>query len=325
MRPIHLLAFVTITMAFVASFASAQGFSGSWTTSLGEMTMQQSGTNLTGTYSSQGQITGTVSGNVATGTYVNGSYTGQFEFTLSSDQNAFTGRWWRPGRDEDWSGTRTGGAPQPPQAQPQHPPQAQPQPQPSGLASFAGSWDTNLGLMELQQNGNQLSGTYSGSATLQGTVTGNYVTGTYTNGAYAGQFEFTLAPDGNSFTGRWWRPGEDRPWNGTRIGEAATASDQPTHPAPAVPSIVGTWQVEDATDGRNYNYWSTPWQFLPDGTVHSGGLWSGIWERRENGIYWMQILSHGDVVDEYILVMNRDHRFFAARQDGIDEHYGDRM
>jgi hypothetical protein len=317
MRPTGLLAFATFMLVFVASLASAQGFSGSWDTNMGQMALQQNGNRLTGTYSSSGTVEGTVTGNYVTGTYTNGAYEGQFEFTLTPDGNSFAGRWWRPGRDRPWTGTRIGGASQPPQVQPQ--------PQPSGHASFVGSWDTNMGQMALQQNGNRLTGTYSSSGTVEGTVTGHYVTGTYTNGAYEGQFEFTLAPDGNSFTGRWWRSGRDRPWTGTRIGEATPASNQPSQTAPVGPSIEGLWQVEDATDGRNYNYWSTPWEFLPDGTVHSGEMWAGIWERRDNGSYWMQILSHGEVVDEYILVMNRDHRFFAARQDGIDQHYGDRM
>ena len=99
----------------------------------------------------------------------------------------------------------------------------------SGSSDFSGKWSTtNFGGMTLIQNGNSVSGSYShDNGKISGTVTGNILKGTwseapsYSPSDDAGDMEFTLAQDGNSWTGRWrygssgdWYPD----WTGTRIG-----------------------------------------------------------------------------------------------------------
>ena len=83
--------------------------SGQW----GEMKLTQNGSTVTGTYTwDEGKIEGTVSGNTLRGTWSESpSYSppddaGDFEFTLSSDGNAFTGQW-RYGSDGEWDGDWT--------------------------------------------------------------------------------------------------------------------------------------------------------------------------------------------------------------------------
>ena len=101
--------------------------------------------------------------------------------------------------------------------------------------AWAGTWNTtwieddeNLSpLMNLQQTGSTVSGTFEGSnATISGTVIGTTLTGTLTkfNGTeeFTGSYEFTLSPDLNSFTGKWaFTPQELASstyfWNGTRV------------------------------------------------------------------------------------------------------------
>lgn len=197
--------------------------------------------------------------------------------------------------------------------------------------TFSGSWDTNMGAMQLQQSGSSLSGTYSGAGQVTGTVNGTYAQGTYVNGAYHGDFEFTLSADGNSFSGRWWRPGRESPWTGTRIGATPITTPQPTQPAPPAMGTTGAaspegfWRVEDATDGRNYNYHPTPWQFMANGVVQAGTLWSGRWERQPDGTFWVQIIANGRVTDQFALVVSPDGRTFAASRGGVAYRYGDRM
>jgi hypothetical protein len=95
---------------------------------------------------------------------------------------------------------------------------------PSG--TWTGVWDTNWGPMELTQSDGSVTGTYEfDQGQIQGTVEGNKLVGTWaeapTDGGFAreGEFEFTMSPDGNSFTGRW-RYDSEGDWDelsGTRI------------------------------------------------------------------------------------------------------------
>lgn len=84
--------------------------------------------------------------------------------------------------------------------------------------NWAGTWQTNWGKMILVQNGNSITGTYEhDNGKLTGTISGNKITGNWSEAASykapndAGDFEFTLSPDGKSFTGRW-RYGSDGVW-----------------------------------------------------------------------------------------------------------------
>jgi hypothetical protein len=102
-----------------------------------------------------------------------------------------------------------------------------------GPAGFwTGKWDTSYGIMTLTQSGNSVSGPYTheGGSITNGAVTGNTVhaTWTETENLHAdpafdtGSIWFTLAADGNSFTGSWNyssdAEGSSRgAWNGTRI------------------------------------------------------------------------------------------------------------
>ncbi|MBR0599867.1 S-layer homology domain-containing protein [Sinanaerobacter chloroacetimidivorans] len=92
-------------------------WAGEWETNWGNMTITQTGSKVTGTYTyDEGRINGTVSGNVLTGTWSEApSYAppgdaGEVEFVMSEDGKSFTGKW-RYGSEGDWGnwegGTRT--------------------------------------------------------------------------------------------------------------------------------------------------------------------------------------------------------------------------
>lgn len=91
---------------------------------------------------------------------------------------------------------------------------------------FTGSWaaydgDAGHG-MELQQDGNRVTGTYDvRGGTLEGRVEGRKLTFTWRQGDddHSGRGEIVLSGDGKSFDGRWWREKPDAlegPWTGTR-------------------------------------------------------------------------------------------------------------
>jgi hypothetical protein len=74
--------------------------------------------------------------------------------------------------------------------------------------------------MELSQSDGSVTGTYEvDQGSIEGTVQGNKLIGTWSEGKDAGEFEFTLSPDGNSFIGRWRddSSGDWTEWTGTRV------------------------------------------------------------------------------------------------------------
>jgi len=84
----------------------------------------------------------------------------------------------------------------------------------SGPRDWTGVWDTQWrgggAVVNLQQDGNRVIGSYPGfEGLIQGQVDGNQFSGTWTDAAGSGVFTFSLAPDGQTFmgrfgTGEWW-------------------------------------------------------------------------------------------------------------------------
>jgi hypothetical protein len=91
---------------------------------------------------------------------------------------------------------------------------------------WTGKWESaEWGTMELTQTGNSVTGIYTwDEGRIDGTVNGNVLSGTwseapsYTPPDDAGDFEFSLSSDGNSFTGKW-RYGSSGDWEGDWTGE----------------------------------------------------------------------------------------------------------
>jgi hypothetical protein len=94
---------------------------------------------------------------------------------------------------------------------------------------IVGRWDTTFGSLELQRSDDgRIHGSYASggtTATLEGTLAGRKLTFRYKEGDTVGDGEFTFAPDGRSFTGRWRTDGDTAwsDWNGTRTGPATFA------------------------------------------------------------------------------------------------------
>jgi hypothetical protein len=99
---------------------------------------------------------------------------------------------------------------------------------------FDGVWGTDWGDMTLSQSANVVTGTYThDSGKITGTVSGSVLKGkwsespSYAEPGDAGDIEFTISDDCNSFTGKWrygstgdWSGG----WSGTRKSGPATVS-----------------------------------------------------------------------------------------------------
>jgi hypothetical protein len=91
---------------------------------------------------------------------------------------------------------------------------------------WTGTWDSEQwGEMKLTQKGNTITGTYTwDEGKIEGTVSGTTLRGTWSESpSYsppddAGDFEFTLSADGNSFSGHW-RYGSEDEWDGDWTAE----------------------------------------------------------------------------------------------------------
>lgn len=94
-----------------------------------------------------------------------------------------------------------------------------------GACSWTGIWDTDHGFMDLEQTGNIVTGIYTGNMPHQGiraTASDNKLVGnwSYPPSKDGGTFEFTMADDCKSFSGKWKRGSEgdwSGNWNGTRV------------------------------------------------------------------------------------------------------------
>ncbi len=106
-----------------------------------------------------------------------------------------------------------------------------PQPAVSPSLNWAGTWQTNWGTMHLSQSAGQVTGTYEHDngkiiGSISKNMLGNILVGTWSESpSYAppndaGDIEWVMSPDFNSFKG-YWRYGSsgewDGTWNGTRL------------------------------------------------------------------------------------------------------------
>ncbi|MDX9872462.1 MAG: S-layer homology domain-containing protein [Clostridia bacterium] len=121
-----------------------------------------------------------------------------------------------------------------------------------GTYSWAGEWKTNWGDMVLTQNGANVSGTYTyDQGKISGTISGNTLTGTWSEApSYAppndaGEVEFVMSADGQSFTGKW-RYGSEGDWGGwdggTRVGAVI----------PQTPAKASSWAQTDIDKADGY-------------------------------------------------------------------------
>jgi hypothetical protein len=112
---------------------------------------------------------------------------------------------------------------------------------------WAGRWQTNLGVMELGQDGSRVYGGYeTNEGQIGGTAKGQVLTGTWVQAPSfqmpedGGAFKLTMSDDGQSFTGRWrygtsgaW---EKSKWSGQRLPPEPTPSPSPDLVASIVPT-----------------------------------------------------------------------------------------
>jgi len=286
-------------------------FTGVWDTDFGDLTLEQDGSNLTGSYTYQGgKIVGTVDGLTATGTWSEADTyqppkdAGDFIFTIQPGCKTIEGQWgygscdW----DGDIMGTRAGQPippppPVPPTPIPPTPTPIPPTPTPVS-GPWAGTWSTRWGEMVLSQSGNQVTGTYiHDSGKIIGTVSGDTLQGwwsespDYSPPKNAGEVELTMGPEHQTITGRW-RYGSsgswyENDWSGTRKGLLKIGFEaEPSSPC----DWSGTWdfdwsyalQLTQSGNRVTGSYKPSGWNYTGyiDGTL-SGSTLIGTWTEQD--------------------------------------------
>jgi predicted esterase len=211
----------TTPAAPVNAANGAGDFAGEWRTSIGMVTITQSGADVTGVYGNAGQFTlqGTVQGNKLTFQYQEGQARGDAHWTLDDAGHSFRGGFQvRGGRAGEWNGWR----PDPDAAA-------------GESANLSGLWLTDLGLMELEQTGDAVEGRYAvrGGSEIKGTVKGRRLEFEY-SAFRPGRGWFDVESDGAAFAGAAGTDGFPGwyGWRGRRAPEYAR------HPAPAPGQII---------------------------------------------------------------------------------------
>lgn len=118
-----------------------------------------------------------------------------------------------------------------------------PVPPENPVQTWSGIWYTDRGKLTLNQNGIYVYGSYGSNNTIEGVVTGNKLIGTYKEHDSAGELEFVISSDGESFDGKYnynnkrnWKE-----WDGKREKDTFTKYlRQLSSPA----DFSGTWSVK---------------------------------------------------------------------------------
>ncbi len=163
-------------------------FQGEWRTTIGQLKLEQNGSAITGSYGPGNRfpLKGTMKGNVLTFDYEEGQVKGNGRFTLEASGNAFTGGFQiQNGRSGYWNGWRS-----------------DPKALTDKAATYDGIWLTDLGLMELTQNGAKVEGRDAarGTSQIDGKVSGRHLDFRF-HSFRDGQGWFDVARDGKSFAG----------------------------------------------------------------------------------------------------------------------------
>ncbi|MDH3592462.1 MAG: alpha/beta hydrolase, partial [Planctomycetota bacterium] len=189
-----------IGLLFLASVVAAQGFAGEYVTSEGPMTLEQDGKSVTGTYghTGNGSVDGTVKKGKLVFEYRVGRVAGTGEFAL--DGARLTGSWKNARGGGSWYGWKKD-------------PKAR-----KGKSKWSGYWYSSLGILNLEQKGKTVKGTYgsTGLGTVEGEVEGRVLELTWKRIRWSGPATLEMAPDGSAFFGM---TKENKPavWFGQKI------------------------------------------------------------------------------------------------------------
>ena len=255
---------ILLVTFFVGFIGFSQNVSGVYKTDYREMTLQQNGNKVTGSYESgNGKIDAILTGNILTGTWKNSgsNKSGKFEFVFNSDFSAFTGKYGynNSSPTKKWNGTKIKSTNTMNVVSPEVE---------TILQNISGVYKTDYREMILQQNGNKVTGTYeSGNGKIDAILTGNILTGTWKNSGSnkSGKFEFVFNSDFSSFTGKYGYniSSPTKKWNGTKVSSSSSTIKVPATQETLPINVYGSWAHRGARDQDDrLNIWQEGNRFV---------------------------------------------------------------
>lgn len=202
--------------------ADACDWTGTWSSSYGDLRLIQKGQTVSGDYANNGTIEGTLGADCALdGRFdnVRQSSSGTIAFTLDGDR--FNGIWGYDGQAQTrkWGGTRRSNVQ----------PELVNRNMSESACVWTGTWSSSIGDLKLVQNGNQVSGQHRTNGLVSGTVDDCRLRGTIENPSDETARDFSIAKGARRFDGTWsWQDSSNfrtNVWGGTlRSAEAPLVS-----------------------------------------------------------------------------------------------------
>ena len=175
-----------------AAFAGAD-VSGTYATTFNELTIEQKGNVVTGTYTfKNGRIEGKLDGCRLSGRWYQSNGQGRLVFEFKPDGSGFSGKWGSndAAPSNRWDGTRIIAESERASAPPR--------------MDVTGVYDTDFKELTLRQNGSHVSGTYKyQNGRVEGVLSGYTLIGRWTQSNGQGRLVFEFKPDGSGFNGKW--------------------------------------------------------------------------------------------------------------------------
>lgn len=203
-----------------------QAVNGEYSSTYGELRLQEKDGIVFGDYKGVGVIVGERKGDTIDATFLNNDRVGKIKFKTVGQPNGnsssavptLEGKW-------NWIGESNTGTWNASLEQ-AGPVKLKNFGSTSSGKSFAGTWRTNFGTLRIVEMNGVHAGLYGDRGILYGTVSGNTLKGHFTNGTSVGDLEFVSTTDGKH-TGRWRYKGQNwsgmNGWTGTRTTAPARA------------------------------------------------------------------------------------------------------
>ena len=204
-------------------------WTGTWSSSYGDLRLIQDGQSVIGDYANKGTIEGTLGADCA----LEGSFdnvrretSGTIAFTLDGDR--FNGIWGYDGgaQSNKWGGTRRSS----------DTPALSNQDMAETACIWTGTWSSSIGDLMLVQSGNQVTGQHRTAGEVSGTADECSLRGSIKNPADEKDRDFAILKSGRRFDGTWsWQDNSifvSNVWGGTLRSAAPPRITPPSTPAP---------------------------------------------------------------------------------------------
>ena len=185
-----------------ATAQDLDSWQGTWITDKGVLIISGKDSKIRGTFGEDGVISGKVQKGKLAVTYKHSRYEGKIEMTMSDDGRSFETTWDRQNGDiQTWRGWRKDSAAET-----------------ADMADFSGYWMTSWGPMQIEQDGNEVNGTYAahGWSSFEGTVTGRRMNFQWKKLHWSGEAWLEMSIDGKRIFGAT-KADAPSTWTGIRI------------------------------------------------------------------------------------------------------------